>query len=328
MAYTTTDLSAAAQTTAATAGKPFILPAGRVGNGLSTHIGDTTITWDTNATATSDIAEADYPTSRLYDGHSHLKTRPNISSGSVSAVYLHIVTEIPTLDTIYIGGHNLNTAGANPTMTIEIADNAAYTSNLITLISFAGFSASKDARLCFFNLGPAGGGSTIKQYGEVTHARIKITHGTGNFTTKPEIGEIVLGTREQLSQRPDVPFDDQAFSSDAVDFRSKSGILTRYIRNTGQRSFAHRHSPTGSDAYGLDDLTTIRNWYKNTRRGVEPFIYVPDPTNTITGINGATSAAFVCHFDDPRQGLPLTGPSLREANINFSESAPFVDSEG
>jgi hypothetical protein len=324
MAYSTTDLSAAAQTTAATAGKPFVLPAGSVANGLSEHTGDTTVTWSTTATAVSDITETGYPTSRLWDTHNHLVSRPSTTGYSI--IYLLITTEIPVFDTIFIGGHNLHSAAGAATLTIQIADNAAFSSNLRTLVSYAGFGTSKNARLCFFNIGPTGGGGAVEQYSDVVYLRIKIDKGS-SFTIKPEIGEIVFAKREQLSQRPDVPFDDEAFSSSVVDFHSKSGVLTRYVLNTGQRFFKHQHSPTGADAYGMDDITSIRDWYKNTKRGVEPFIYVPDPTDTIAGITGATSNAFVCQFETPSVSIPLTGPTLRNTVLDFAETAPFVDSE-
>ena len=152
--------------------------------------------------------------------------------------------------------------------------------------------------------------------------------GGAVFRAIPEISEVIVGNRLQLSCDPSVPFDDAQYASEVAQFKTESGIVTTYTKNRGQRLFQHSREASGTDYFSLDDITSIRSWYSQSDYGTKPFVYVSRP---VAGANSAgwgyTNNAFYCLFDEPVLDFPMQAPNWRNVNLSFSEAAPFVTAE-
>lgn len=280
----------------------------------------------------SDDTAAGYGTARAADRFPNVQTKGS-TAGTVHYLLfdLHTSATSSTLgdaarfDTVAILNHNFGTltpgGGHYAKVEVEISNNADFSSEYTIATRD---QIQTDQRLIFWSLG-APEGNTYEHYTDVRYLRLKITMSTS--TAAPSIGQVILGRRYQMSSRPNVPYDDQAFESQVADFAANSGVISRYVRNSGGRRFSPSWSPTGSDLFGLDDLTTLRDWFKNCGYGSKAFLYLDKPySERETALVGVTRSG---HYVLAAPGLkmPAQGPQVRAAAFDFTEIAPFVSGE-
>jgi len=279
----------------------------------------------------SDDTAAGYSGRRAYDRQPQNQTKATTSGTTFYLLFdLHTTSTDPsigeaaTIDAVAVLNHNLGTllTGADTaTVSVQISETLSFTINY-TIASRAGINT--DERIIFYNLGVPEGGS-FETYTGVRYARLKIE--TTTSIIPPSIGQVILGRRRQVSARPDVPYDDQALASNTTDFVSESGTITRYTRYSGGRTFAPTWTPTGSDAYSLDDVTTIRQWFEDCSYGSKPFLYVDKPhSERETSQTGITRSGHYV-LAEPALEMPAEGPVLRNASLSFTEIAPFQTGE-
>lgn len=314
MAYSTGSVSAGNQSAIA-ANKPLFMVS-KTAAGMAQALARSEWRTTGSFSSGSDQTATGYSTARSYDHFPAVETMPD-NSTTPNYLIFDFGTPGIAFDSVAIVGHNFGSMLTTVSVDIEIANDTAFSSGLRTIGTIASMTAG---RVCWLSLGiPAG--ASFEAYTGVQYARVKMT----GIDRVPTIGQVVFGTRYQMSQRSNVPYDDQEFHSNVVDFVSQGGHLSRYVRHSGRRDFNLAWTPTGADAYGLDDLTTLRSWFAAIEYGSKPFLFIdqPEAEKHATGIT--KQAHYVTA--SPDLALPAKGPSERSGAFSFSEIAPFVSSE-
>lgn len=259
--------------------------------------------WDANGSLAdgADIAATDWPTTRAYDRLTGLRTKPN-AAATTQYLCFQLAATPEDFDCLFILDHNLGTIGG-VTVSLEIADDNTFTTNLTQIESRAPGSSNK--RIASFLLNHTGG--AVQRYSGVPYLRLKMTKGS-SFT--PEIGEVWLGRRVQLRYKANVPWDPSHFVSDVADHVTRSGILTRTIRHRGKRIIEASFNPDVAA-----DKTDLITWFQDTNHGSKPFIWCEDPATTPSDYNVMT-------LDDAELVFPSVGPFEREIQIKATENGP------
>lgn len=263
-----------------------------------------------NIDTATDLAHADFPSTRAYDRLAHSVTKP----ASAAATYYFSVglqTTAPDYDCVMIAGHNFG--GVGMTLTIEISDTNTFGSPS-TIATWTGEQPS--TRLVKFDLHHTG--SDPMRYTVDTdsphakYVRIKIAKTSGTMT--PEIGEFWLGRRRHLPYKFDQVLDDKRTVSRVADFEARSGVTTRYTYNRGQ---ARRSGTTLID--GAANIATVDSWWSECEQGAKPFLYCENPST-------APEATQLMHH---LGGLdfPQTQPSARQLTLELRELYPFTATE-
>jgi hypothetical protein len=300
MAYSSAALSANVLAAMA-ADKPLIL-----GTNVLRDMAAADLQWRTTGSFSSGSSGTDtsYPTRRLYDGYVSLATRP--SSAQNTWYLLMQWSSAVAFDSICIIGHNFGAM----TVTLQVADDAAFTSNLVTLATWT-LAGATLKRQTSFALTHAGG-SALK-YSAVSYARLKFD-GT---SLRPEIAEILLGERRQLLHNPAEPWAPDDYHSEVSDVRTLGGQMTRYMWYRGQRRISAELSTY--DTASATDLVTL--YTTDLAYGTKPFLWVDQPTT-------APQKAFLMMLDDPDQSIPYDGPCERNWQIEATEQGDrFVSEE-
>ena len=239
------------------------------------------------------------------------------SGGTVTAVKfynLYFSTAI-NFDALLITGHNFN-SGSFVSASLEIADNDAFTSNLIEIAKYT-ISGTTDNRILITNLNSAGGsstysaGGTAQRYSGAAYARLRVTH-SGSGT--PELGEIWLGYRYQLQRNPDIPWNNKNEASLAADYVSNSGITKRYTFYRGQALRTFQASIAAAA-----EITVIDGWFNAINEGTRPFVYIETPSSS--------AQAIIVMLDDAGLSFPLVGPTERRLAFSMTEQPPFLSRE-
>lgn len=182
---------------------------------------------------------------------------------------------VQAFDAALILGHNFGTIGGL-TITLQVADDAAFATNLRTLATWTPGASNK--RLVNLTLG---GGNNA--YSSVEYARLVITTAGAAFA--PQIGEIVLSSRRQMNMGALLPYNQDAEESDVVDFTARSGVRTRYVRNKGQKVL-------GGTIFTANaaDAAPVLGWWTDCALGSLPFAWIEHP-------NSAPSTAIWAFWD-------------------------------
>jgi len=300
--YTSAELSAADIASAA-ADRPILLGRNWV-RGINDLDWRTTGRFDTG----SDAPDAAGPTSYAYDDHDHRQTYP----ASAQTIWYLLIdlgdTDPGIVDTVVILNHNLGTL-TNVQTDIQIADNNAFNSNLITV---ATQTPTTDKRLVFPALFDTG--SVARRYSDVRWMRIKFGAGGG---VVPRVGEVIIGRRRQLKHKPLLPLEKLGYRGSQQRSEAGSGASTSYSFYKGRRKISHTY-PAHEDAY-KSDLEAF--FVSDTDYGTLPFIMIPDPAT-------APTDAIWCDFDSPDLIDPLVGYTEQEFRINAMERGPNFLSTG
>lgn len=269
----------------------------------------------------SDAAATGFPTYRAWDGHGHLITKPNsdqntwyYSIGGLGGVDIDTVLVI------------IDTRGSLRTIKVQTADNDAFTSNVVDLVTFdappetyaIGVWENDDAqdhdqytRLTHAFLGHTG--SEPRRYSNVDRIRVYLDYpflGSG----APQLCEVWLGRRRAF-RFLGVPMADKGEMSTTVG--RVGGFSGFYAGTTHHRGKASRSLTI--DLEDADDLSTFESFWDETNHGTRNFLYVENPNSGPT--------AYVMNFSgDVHQFNPvlLKGASHRRMNLDMIESAPHA----
>lgn len=271
----------------------------------------------------SDITSTVNPTSWAFDRGASIRTKPTFSAGWTEVSFLCDLAGGQTADAALVWGHNFHELGGNIAITLDISNASDFGASQVTATDApASFrtlaqwnNPSTGSRL--FSLSLNGLGLLSDQrYTDVQYLRLRIRKTSGTFATAPEFGELWLGRRWQMPYMPEIPWAEEAYESDVVDHHARSGVVTRYVRNRGRRTFDINFRAAGADnTYGLTTETQLRSWWSDCEQGSKPSILVVTPTSD--------RAAHVV-YPAPRLELPRVGPTERTASIPCVETAPYV----
>jgi len=343
---------AAGQYSALNADKPFFVCNNVIGTAHASDpaslAGSATphVQWRENGDwqAGDDDTDSSYLTSNLYDGHLHRASKPTTyAARSTHNLIMNIeegTTDLYKIDTLVILGHNFDDIGANstnPILQLTISDSSDFSTTtgsqlLGTYLGNPGFSAQLNTgkRICVFDLT---GSTTSGDYDQWTNARyikLKIS-SNANFAVAPEIGELILGKRIQLSYKSNHPYSDDDTDSLVSEFVSETGHRSSYVKRKGQAVFNLRHRATNSSAtYTIDDEQQWKDFNTLTDYGTKPFLFVPNPDSTeITGSpdDQGTSDAYWVRRSSPAFRLPYNTLNIRDMSMELLEIPPFVSSE-
>lgn len=296
MAYTTSTIPAVETT-------PFAADVTLMGANMI-PIAPTVRRWVLSGTTTgSDITLSTNPASRAYDGKTHVDTRPNttIATHVTAGVGLafDLVAAGVQCDFVAIMGTNFGSMDASFTCKAQIADNSAFSSNLITL---ATFTNTNDRQIDF----TLNGGNN--RYGAVRYFRLFCNATAGGAYT-PAIGEVILGRRCQLVNNPLRPYDTTGLGSAVDVFASRSGVVSRVVKFRGARRVEATINPV-TTASAADVLL----WYQNTNHGTRPFVWCQNPS----------TAPATYHYMVPSTDLnmPFQGPLERSFHLSAIEQGP------
>jgi len=290
MAWSQTDIPAAEQALFV-GDKPLILAQNLLRNAVSTWVDST----GTGATL------AAFPTLRASDGYTDLPTRPNNLTNSTYMLQCDLGA-LREFDTVAFPRHGVS----GYDVSLEVADNAAYTTNLATVHPAITVPANA-GRFMMTDLTNTTGRKVIT----ARYVRIRIVKAVG--TQVPNLFEVCLGKRIQLAHNPDVPYDPDAQAPSLATAVSYSGRRTNYIRHGRQRFIRGALTTSGAEA------AAIIAGYKDAQGNARPVVYAPNPF-TVPG-------GFLFGFLSTEFDMPYAGPIDRRYSIDFEEQGPHFLSE-
>lgn len=206
------------------------------------------------------------------------------------------------------------TATADIGITVQIADSDDYLTNPVNIYQATVSSGSGVQRAVSFNL------NSFTQYTGTGYVNVRFYRtGGGTLTSMPTVYEIVLGRRYQLSKKSQRPWSRDSVSTNIVTHESESGVATRYTRHVGRHvSNQTWQLAVNGGAYGLDDITTFRNfWYSATNYGSRSFVYCEDPGTS-------PELARLVYSPNPDPGFQYTDAFIRMPTIEMRELPPFA----
>lgn len=245
------------------------------------------------------------PPWRAYDGYPHYITKPDSTASNVWYLVFDFGAgnEIE-FDCAFIIGHNFGTIGGLDDIPIEVDDSGAFGTALEIGNFAAGGAPTDDTRIALLTL--KDDGSVAERWSNVRYVRLKISNsGGGNFT--PEVSEFILGRRRQLEYKPTRPFDDVSLHHQSARAETEGGVkhITRYNSN---KFLLDGTFKTDTAAYASD----LEEFLK-TVRGT--FVWVYDP-------NSSPNAWHFMMFEEDDLPMPLTGPTVRDVELQADEQGP------
>ena len=264
-----------------------------------------------------------------------------------------VVDPTVPIDTIIIANHNFKeiaeVTGGDVMVDVWFDDTNTFANALVdknaavlwrpTTPHPTGFSAFTKERLVCFDLGAdrlvdgveAGFLGHNYQYTGVSYAQIRVMIAAGTSSVSmpaPQIGEIFMGPRRQLSRFPGfTTWNNDEIESVVGEFTSKGGVKTRYGLSMGQSVYSPNWTTGGAedegteDLHGLNDLKTLEDFWADCKYGGRPFFFIPDPLN-------ARNVAPFCRVVDADFPATLVGGlTEREVSFDFEELSPYVRGE-
>jgi len=294
MAYSAADVAAADRTLAA-ADCPML--------GAQMVVSPNDAEWRQGGSwaAGSDESAAANPARWGYDGFTDLVTKPGTSQ--TTWYYLLSLSSSPiTFDFVAILGHNFGTI-TGLTVSVEIANNNAYSTNLLEVTSFS--PGTSNDRLVDLVLG----GATAQRYTSVPYVRLKITGTSG----APEVGELILGKRCQLQNKPDRPYDNAKLYQNAGYFVADSGVRQDYAWSRGARQLVATIPVTGATK-----IAEVRDWFDDTQQGTRRFVWVEDPNTS------PATSLYLMSMEGENKSLDFdgVGPNYNELRLSAVEQGP------
>jgi hypothetical protein len=335
MAYATGTVTTGEQD-ALTAGRPLLCATNHVRNIRS---GTTALEWsasgswaDSAPAGASNRTSSSYPTTRAWDGRLYADTRPTGAEGTEGSGLserrvFYLLADLDestlathTIDLVMVRPLNVSSWPGVATVQVQIADDNAFTSNLLTIASFTGADLA-DRKLLDLNLTTGAGANLYGRFTSVRYARLRISTTVTWGSVRPQIGEWVMGRRRQLAHNPRVPHDERPASSAVADFVAQSQAVSRYVYARGARNIEAGLMPVASGAYSIDEVSTLRSWFSEADFGSRPFLYY-EPA-----VTGQTRAGYWMMLEEPSLAMPLNGPFHRSVTLTMREQPPFATGE-
>lgn len=288
MAYTATAIDSA-ELALATAGKPIIC-------GLNAmHLSGVDARWTPGGTFTTDESDPDFPAFR---GHDRLTQYP--TKGDTGGTAWYYVVSLPAAteyDFVAFTGHNFGDL-TSALATVQIDDGATFPSP-VAIMGPVSLDGNKRRILLL-----------TSRYTGDHYLRLRITTGASEI---PEIGELWLGRRRQLSRKPNRPYDPSGpHLTMGASFRSQSGVETFYPHSRGQRVVRANLNPDSTA-----DQATLRAAYTDANHGTEPIIWIEQPDTAPEEFLITTMGGSEREFH-----LPFVGPYEAETDIELFEQGP------
>ena len=321
---------------------------------------------DINASVLSDVTDLAQCPLRAFDYNLAGMTAPWGSSyqSDAPASYLFCRGDSSeSFDSVILANHNLKdiqTAikeqDASATLFVELyaSDNNAFSggpSSTRKLVRWeAGLldvpAAFTERRLVCLDLGTSGsqlGGYPAGYQGKydvISGASffqlvIGVDSSSVTYIPSPQIGELFVGPRRQMSRTPNYQTwcgannnQNIEIASDVTQFTSRSGLETRYGISLGKGLFKPVFTTEGdaavgtTDLYSLNDLATLESFWKDTQYGANGFFLIPSggSSSTLDAPFCVTTQAF---FPSRTAG----GLTEREVSFEFEEIPPYMREE-
>lgn len=235
---------------------------------VSANVLDTTfvnIEWETTGVATGtapDDTAATAPSTFLYDWDLGARTYSDTAATTHYIVAERTSGNFGPFDTCLIGPNTFGDDGATA-VSLQIADDDAFTTNLQTIASWVPTDNSRLASTSLYHTG-----MDPLAYSSVKYVRLKIEMG-GSKT--PGVSEWILATRRQLNYKADLPYAPDYTESRSTIQTSRSGVAKVYSQSRGLSTIA--------PIFTLDSATfslpaTI---YAACDYGARPVAYIEDP---------------------------------------------------
>jgi hypothetical protein len=259
------------------------------------------VKWAATANGT-DITVAGYPTSRAYDRLGHLRTKS--TAGTERWFHMQLNASPADFDGVLIWG----TEGLDGlTVAVWIADTADATGGVGVAEEIATTTASGTERIAFLDLQHSAA-SVAQRYSSVPYLFLKITGAS--FT--PEIGEVWLIRRRQMSHFPRLSWDPNNYGVDQVTKKSRSGVGVNYVNHSGRQDLVASFNPSLTA-----DQDNFKSLIADTGYGTKPFVFIDDPNSEPEKFRVIQPPA------DPGLGFPFVGWTERQITISGLENYPF-----
>lgn len=261
----------------------------------------------------SDDSDPDHPSSMLYDGMTHARAKGNADDNQWF-IHMDFGTDGVTFDSIAFLNHNLWSEGTT-LLRIQVFDDDAYSTGAKTIYEDASFDTSRsdDRRLALLDLHHIGD-TDPQRYTTVQYLRVLITGVAGS---RPEIGELIVSRRTQLTANPIDPWDPNNLNSGVRTFESSSGVVTNFVDYKGRLRIA----PTFTE-HTAANITEIETFYtEHTEGGTQPFLWIPQP-------NTDPDDAALMYMVNPDLNSPSYGPEERRFTFEALEQGPLFTSGG
>lgn len=271
--------------------------------------------WTDGAGTFSDTDKTDqnFPTSAIYDKASDDWTKPNVASNGWK---LCLRLDGRPFDMVCLFGLNLvGIAGVGATVSVRIADDANFSVNVAVLAS----TVAAQNRTALLNM--VVGGNNNQRISNALFMRIDIALISGTTPHIPQIGEVIVGQRRQLSAGPDTPRTPQHFRSVADDVRTPGGSFSRYMHASKMRVL----DGLTIDLITQADWTAVLSAF--TDSDSNPWVYIENPsTTTVAGPNDREGAPFLINSPLDNQH-EYVGPFERPWHLDgLLELPPFYES--
>lgn len=259
--------------------------------------------------ASADITVSTAPARWVYDGE--LRYGSTRQAGSSATHYFNIQwSSSITFDTIFIkmlGSVSLTD------IDVLIDDDGNFSSGATTIASWSG-TLSASGRFIALELG---GGSN--RYSGTGYMQIRFTYGSSS--AMGQIAELVVGTRRQVSRRPDQgsDYDDSPIGAAYTDQRFRGRDRQRYMEAYGFTDWRAGWTPDGTDQHGLSDLVTFRGMVTDSEGLRQPVLWIDRPT---AAPNFATWGFL--DFGGVELRMPFDGWAIRSVRAVHEELPPFA----
>jgi hypothetical protein len=261
--------------------------------------------WDIAVQA--DLSQDDYPVSALFDGLPGVLSKPRLSSTDFSIVFDFGSSGI-TIDAWTMIGHNMGDAQeAVADMSLQIANDNLFTSNLITIGAWSPNGASYGQR--WSDLVLKSGATDAQRYSGVRYARI-LVEGTGSHD--PYIGQIGLLRRRQLQYSPWRPYDDVDQHTELAGIETDGGVFYDTVRFKGRR-----HLSAALNQLSTAQASEVLSWWEEIERGGKYFYWWDRPSTYPYNFT-------LQRQDEPMLNYPFVGGGgYRNWGLTAREQGPY-----
>lgn len=211
----------------------------------------------------------------------------------------------------------VDSAGGNVTVQLQISPgDMADFSDVVTVGVFSDTDTA--ALFATFNVLTATPGAFDQVWTNVRYARLRIVPDTSFSSVVPLMGEVILGKQRILAHAPLRPHDNNTIGLDKRDLVSKSGPRSRYIRNSGRTIMPINFSMASNTTnFGIDEVTTIWDWWEDIGHGSEHFVYMARP------VHSPLPLAYYMAVEGDQLEVPMVGPVERQTDYTLLEQTPF-----
>ena len=306
MAYSSAAL-AAQETTDFAADRPIL---------IGTNPGDSVA--DARWNATGSLADADtsasgYPAAAGIDRKGNELTKP-ATAGTTRYWMADLGAAPPDIDCAILFNHNLGAIGSG-TAALQFADNAAFSSNLITVGTFDPNPDTDTRRAVMFDLHHTG--AVPLRYTLARYVRLLFTFGTSQT---PQFGELWLGRRRQLSTNFLLAgYDNEEEETGAEEFEADDGNVRLYGISPRRRCVSATFKLGGGNS---SEAGVVKSWWSDCEGASKPSVLVLQPSTAPQDTAMIVTASR--RFVRPISAIPSSNWTKRDWAVHFREADSFL----